>query len=216
MGMEVRQEAAVALRWRAMWDVSMTRPDGAAERPTTREDLDHYDDRGLVAAFRAGRREAFDVIVCRHRRAVYRVCYRFVGSHEDAADLAQDVFVKAFKGLARFKQDAALATWLYRVAVNTCLNRVARRRPPMEPIEPLQIADERDAGPFAAVVRDEITLKVRGAIRKLPPRQRATLVLRLYQGLSHEEIARALGGTVGAAKTNLFHALSNLKRLMQP
>ena len=80
-------------------------------------------DTELVAAVRAGSRDAFDVIVERHRRHVYQLCYRFVGNHEDASDLAQDVFVRAFKGLRTFKGDAALATWLYRIAVNVSLNR---------------------------------------------------------------------------------------------
>src|SRR4026209_2588520 len=83
----------------------------------------------LVPASLAGHREAFDVIVERHRRHVYQLCYRFVGNHEDASDLAQDVFVRAFKGLRNFKGDSALGTWLYRVGVNACLNRVAVKRP---------------------------------------------------------------------------------------
>ena len=72
------------------------------------QDLAGIDDRALIAAFLAGRREAFDVIVERHRRAVYQLCYRFVGNHEDASDLAQDVFVRAFKGLGKFKGDSSL------------------------------------------------------------------------------------------------------------
>src|SRR5688572_1691600 len=102
----------------------------AAEASST--DLTAADDRVLVAAFQAGSAAAFDVIVTRHQRAVYQVCYRFMHNHEDAADMAQDVFVRAYKGLARFKGDAALSTWLYRVAVNTCLNRLALKKPAME------------------------------------------------------------------------------------
>src|SRR5580765_8669213 len=97
--------------------------------------LHEADDRTLVAAFLEHRREAFDVIVERHWRTVYHRCYRFVGNHEDASDLAQDVFVRAFKGLHKFKGDSSLGTWLHRVGVNVCLNRLAVKRPVGEPLE---------------------------------------------------------------------------------
>jgi len=178
-------------------------------------DLDGADDRTLVTAFLDGRREAFDVIVERHRRTVYQVCYRFVGNHEDAADLAQDVFVRAFKGLKNFKGESSLGTWLYRVGVNACLNRVATKRPETEPIDSVQRVDARAADPLDEVLRGERAAAVRQAIEQLPPKQKATLMLRVYQELSHEEIARILGSSVGAVKANFFHALGNLKRLLQ-
>ena len=168
-----------------------------------------------VLAFLGGRREAFDVIVQRHQRHVYQLCFRFVHNHEDAADLAQDVFVRAFKGLIRFKGDASLATWLYRVGVNACLNQRALRRLPTEPIDLAPRADGSGDDALSRVVRDERATVVRQAIAQLPPKQRATVVLRVYQELSHEEIARVLGGTVGASKANLFHALGSLKRILE-
>ena len=87
------------------------------------------DDAALVAACLDGRHDAFDVIVERHRRSVYQVCYRFVGNHEDASDLSQEAFLRAWRGLKNFKGEAALSTWLYRIAVNVCLNRVGARKP---------------------------------------------------------------------------------------
>jgi len=178
-------------------------------------DLEAAEDRVLVAAFLAGSTQAFDVIVTRHQRAVYQVCYRFVRNHEDASDLAQDVFVRAFKGLKNFKGDSALTTWLYRVSVNCCLNRVAVKRPDTEPLEATRHEDQRSDDPLRAVVRGEKAAEVRRAIAQLPPKQRATLLLRVYQELSHEEIAGILSCSVGAAKANFFHALGNLKRLLQ-
>ena len=77
----------------------------------------------LVQACLAGHREAFDVIVERHQRHVYQLCYRFVGNHEDASDLAQDVFIRAYRGLKKFKRQSSLGTWLYRIGVNVCLNK---------------------------------------------------------------------------------------------
>jgi RNA polymerase sigma-70 factor (ECF subfamily) len=173
------------------------------------------DDRTLVEAFRTGERAAFDVIVVRHRRNVYQLCYRFVNNHEDASDLAQDVFVRAFRGLVNFKGDASLATWLYRVAVNACLNRVSVKKPLTAPLEAATHVDGRAVNPLDEVLRLERAEKVKAAIDQLPPKQKATLMLRVYQECSHEEIAEALGSTVGAVKANFFHALKNLKRTLE-
>ena len=182
---------------------------------TVTADLSALDDLALVRSFVDGERAAFDTIVARHQRAVYQVCYRFVRNHEDAADLTQDVFVRAFKGLKAFKGDAKLSTWLHRVAVNVCLNRAALVRPGIEPLDPARHVDDRSEDAFGMVARGERAADVRRAIAQLPPRQRATVMLRVYQELSHEEIAEILGGTVGAAKANFFHALGNLKRMLE-
>jgi RNA polymerase sigma-70 factor (ECF subfamily) len=179
------------------------------------DELRASDDRALIQAFLAGHRDAFDVIVERHRKQVYQLCYRFLGNHEDAADLTQDVFVRAFKGLHRFKGDSALGTWLYRVGVNACLNRVALKRPKLEALEPEEHVDQRHPDAHELVARGERAVVLRRAIAQLPPKQRATLVLRIYQEMSHEEIANVLVSSVGAVKANFFHALGNLKRLLQ-
>lgn len=193
----------------------MTPPEGQSDSTTAPADLTAADDHALVDAFLAGRGEAFDLIVARHQRAVYQLCYRFVHNHEDAADLSQDVFVRAYRGLPRFKRDSAFATWLYRIGVNACLNRVAVKRPPTESIDAARHVDLSEPDPLQQVVQAERVLELRAAIAKLPPKQRATLVLRVYQELTHEEIAQILGTTVGAAKANFFHAVGHLRRLLQ-
>jgi RNA polymerase sigma-70 factor (ECF subfamily) len=199
------------------WNPSkMTRDRSDADADArTSAPLGEADDRTLVAAFLAGRHEAFDVIVERHRRNVYQICYRFVGNHEDAADLSQDVFVRAYKGLRKFKGDASLGTWLYRVSVNASLNRLAVKRPVAQPIEAAQHVDGRGEDALNQVLREERAEQVRAAIKHLPPKQRATLMLRVYQDLTHEEISKILGSSVGAVKANFFHALNNLKRLLE-
>lgn len=190
----------------------------APARPVTAvpgsTDLAEAADPVLVAAFKAGHEAAFDVIVTRHQRHVYQICYRFVGNHEDAADLAQDVFVRAYRGLNKFKGDSALGTWLYRVAVNTSLNKVAVKQPIMEPLDAAPRLETRGEHPDRALMRGEDAVRVRNAIRRLPPRQRATLVLRMYRELPHEEIAAILGSSVGAVKANFFHAMANLRKLL--
>lgn len=176
-------------------------------------------DAELVASTLAGNRDAFDGIVERHRRHVYQLCYRFVGNHEDASDLAQDVFIRAYRALRSFKGQSSLGTWLYRIAVNVALNKVGANTPKPEALDRLLLghdarAASHDENAADALLRHERAAQVRAAIAKLPKKQRATLILRVYHDLPHEQIAGILGSSVGAAKANLFHALSNLKKLL--
>jgi RNA polymerase sigma-70 factor (ECF subfamily) len=178
------------------------------------DELDELDEHQLVVACLEGRAGAFDLIVERHRRSVYQVCYRFVGNHEDASDLTQDVFLRAYRGLKNFRGGSSLATWLYRIGVNVCLNRMAVKRPVTEDIDARPHVDTGRESQVERVLREERGVRVRAAIAQLPPKQRATLVLRIYQELSHEEIAQVLGSSVGAVKANFFHALGNLKKIL--
>jgi RNA polymerase sigma-70 factor (ECF subfamily) len=200
----------------------LTRTWSLAERaaPGCKVTVTNPTDAELVEACLAGRRDAFDIIVERHRRHVYQLCYRFVGNHEDASDLAQDVFIRAYRGLRTFKSQASLGTWLYRIGVNVCLNRVSVKTPKPESLEPLlSMSDERIAShaedATEALLRGERAGQVRAAIAKLPKKQRATLVLRVYHDLPHDDIARVLGSSVGAVKANFFHALNNLRKLLR-
>jgi RNA polymerase sigma-70 factor, ECF subfamily len=172
------------------------------------------DDQALVTASLAGESAAFDEIVERHSRAIYKVCFRFVKNHEDASDLAQETFVRAWKGLGNFKGQAALSTWLYRIAVNVCLNRVSAKRLQVEPLESDRFIDPAAELPGTDLRRQERADAVRRAIAELPAKQRATLILRTYHEMSHQEIADVLGNSVGAVKANFFHALANLKKIL--
>jgi RNA polymerase sigma-70 factor (ECF subfamily) len=174
------------------------------------------DERGLVRACLEGQPGAFDLIVQRHRKPVYQLCYRFVGNHEDASDLSQDVFLRAFRGLGRFHGRSSLSTWLYRIAVNVCLNRLAAKAPlgKAEPIEERQFVDEGHESATDRLLREERARRLRGAIARLPRKQRVTIVLRTFHEFSHQEIAGVLGSSVGAVKANFFHGVTNLKRIL--
>jgi RNA polymerase sigma-70 factor (ECF subfamily) len=176
--------------------------------------LDGLDDGALVAACRDGRRDAFDLLVRRHQRAVYQLCYRFVGNHADASDLAQDAFLRAWRGLAGFKRESSVSTWLYRIAVNTCLNRLALKVPPMHDVDSLGLVDHSIEDAPERVMRAERAARVRRAILALPAKQRATVILRMYHDLPHQQIAELLGNSIGSVKANLFHALRNLRRIL--
>ena len=169
-----------------------------------REDLE------AIEACQRGEREAFSRLVERYQRDVYRLCYRYVNNHHDANDMAQEAFLKAFRAIHSFRGDSAFSTWLYRIAVNTCLSFRSARRPEQEPLDD-SLADGR---PPAAedVLREERAALVRSAVSRLPEKQRATLILKVYHELTHDEVAAILGTTVGTVKANLFHALANLRR----
>jgi RNA polymerase sigma-70 factor (ECF subfamily) len=181
--------------------------------------LTRLDDAALVAECLAGTPGAFDVVVERYRRPIYQVCYRFVGNREDASDLAQEVFLRAYRGLKSFRGQAALSTWLYRIGVNVCLNRVSAKKPldhtTDEPIDAHEIVDVASDSPSERLMRAERNARVRAAIARLPDKQRATLILRTYHEMSHQEIADVLGSSVGAVKANFFHALANLKKILE-
>ena len=174
--------------------------------------IDQESDREAILACQNGDRAAFDRLVERHQREIYRLCFRYVNSHEDASDLAQDAFLKAYRAIGRFRGDSAFSTWLYRIAVNTCLNFRASRRTAHEELS------EALADPSAPVSqtmheRDQAR-RVRAAVTRLPEKQKATLILKVYHDLTHEEVAGILGSSVGTVKANLFHALANLRKML--
>jgi RNA polymerase sigma-70 factor (ECF subfamily) len=196
----------------APWTVRVVESD--ADAGATQTSFESHDDAALVAASLEGQTRAFDVLVERHRKSVYQVCYRFVNNHADASDLSQETFVRAWRGLRNFKGQSALSTWLYRIAVNVSLNRVSAKRLDTEPLDATRLVDMQTEAPGAGLLRDERAAAVRRAIAALPDRQRVTLILRTYQELSHQEIADILGSSVGAVKANFFHALANLRKIL--
>ncbi len=211
--------------WQSAWGVTSGRRERSARAAVANRPLEsvsssadpaysELDEAALVEACVAGRAGAFDVIVERHRRAVYQLCYRFVGNHEDASDLSQDVFLRAYRGLRRFRGQSSLATWLYRIGVNVCLNRVTAKTPQVESFEEQQHVDIGTESASELLLRAERATRVRAAIAELPRKQRATLIMRMYHEMSHQEIADVLGSSVGAVKANFFHALGNLRKLL--
>src|SRR4051812_34990681 len=146
-------------------------------------------ERGLLAAARAGDERAFRLLVEPYRRALQAHCYRMLGSPHDAEDLTQETLLRAWRSLERFERRAALRTWLYRIATNACLDELERRPRQAEPVLPFPDDDERaqlEAESAAGVVdpaaryalRESLELAFLTAIRRLPGRQRAVLILR--------------------------------------
>src|SRR2546421_7641997 len=149
-------------------------------------------DEALVRRFQAGDEAAFDELVERHRSRIYGLVCRLAGTGE-AEDLAQDVFVAAYRSLGSFRGDAAFGTWLYRIAIHTCSHHLRRRRPPCLELDERQPDDRRDGDPVARAMQGELQGVVRQAIYGLPYKLRVVIVLRDMHGLSYDEIAAVVG-----------------------
>jgi len=161
-------------------------------------------DAGLVARCRRGDRAAFDALLARHRAHVVNLAYQMLGAADEAQDAAQEAFVKAFTRLKQFRGEALFATWLRRIAVNECLNRLARRRPVADVSAPLGVSPE----PV------EEALAVRAAMQALSPPLRAALVLRELHGASYEDIARILRIPLGTVRSRLAAARDKLREML--
>lgn len=154
----------------------------------------------LVRAAQNGDVDAFEELVRRYQTSIYRVALRMLGSRADAQDAVQETFVRAWRALPRFRHDSAISTWLYRIVTRRALDKIASRRS-TETLDEVEV----EAGPDPAqAAEDQERLRaVRRAIAKLPPDQRAALVLREFEGLSYQEVAQVLGASVPAIKTRI-------------
>jgi len=171
------------------------------------------EDAGLVEAFRRGEESAFAALVIKYREAVYRTARRLVGSHEDSADITQEVFIRAYRALPRFDGRAHLRTWLYRITVNLCLDlHQQRRRQSWVDLDEVTAEAPPEDAPEARAEARTLRQAVRAAVAALPPRQRAMVVLRVYQDLPYAEIARIMGCAEGTVKATMFAALRKLRR----
>jgi RNA polymerase sigma-70 factor, ECF subfamily len=174
-------------------------------------------DQELVQKVRNGDRRAFTVLMRRYQERVYWVARRIVGSHDDADDVTQEAFVKAFVGLGDFRGDASFYTWLYRIAVNLSLNSV-RKRQVLNYLGESAILSRilpRGEDPERQVEFRDLQSRLEKAVAQLPEKQRAVFVLRHYEELSYEEIAQILKTSVGGLKANYFHALKKVQQYLK-
>ena len=157
----------------------------------------------LVRAAQNGDVDAFEELVRRYQTSIYRVALRMLGSRADAQDAVQETFVRAWRALPRFRHDSAISTWLYRIVTRRALDRIASRRS-TGTLDEVEV--EAGPDPAQAAEHQERLRAIRRAIAKLPPDQRAALVLREFEGLSYQEVAQVLGASVPAVKTRIHRA----------
>jgi RNA polymerase sigma-70 factor (ECF subfamily) len=170
-------------------------------------------DQALVRRYLSGDVLAFDDLMARHERPVYLLCFRFVRNREDALDLTQEVFIKAFENLASFRGDSKFKTWIYRVAVNHCLNHVKKNS--REFVEVTDAIGSIKPTVHRTLLENERRAIVRDMMECLPPKQKAILQLRMNDNLSYDEIATILNRSVSTVKSSVFFALTKLKKLVK-
>jgi RNA polymerase sigma-70 factor (ECF subfamily) len=173
-------------------------------------------ERQLVQRIQAGDRRAFEDLLDLYETRVYRLGLRFTGSIPDAEDVTQEIFLAVYKGLAQFRGGSALGTWIYRIAMNHCLE--FRRKRKLESIpydEELTLAssDWRE-DPFQSADRQELSEKVEAALNCLSPLHRDVIVLHELQGMTYQEVAAALNVPVGTVKSRLSNAFRRLRDLL--
>ncbi len=184
-------------------------------------DLDYI----LVKRFQEGDFEAFNELVRRYRKRVYEIAYNFTHNPDDALDLTQEIFLRAFKSLGTFKHKSSFYTWLYSISRNYCIDYTRRKKRyhEMEINENLPHKSEdylysgsRVPSPDDKVEREELRRKIEEAIDSLPDMQRQVFILRYYEGLPLKEIAKVLNRSIGTVKANLFHATRKLREMLSP
>lgn len=183
-------------------------PDGElTDAPT-----DGSSDSELLTAHVRGDATAFAVLVARHRDRLWAVALRTTGDREEASDALQDALVSAFRGASGYRGDAAVTTWLHRIVVNACLDRLRRRRRrPTAALPDVEPADPRDDH-----ATTEVRLDVRAALARLPEHQRVALVLVDMQGMSVAEAARVLDVAEGTVKSRCARGRAALAPLLRP
>jgi len=182
------------------------------------------DDRALVDRAAQGDREAFGALVLRHQNRVFNVAYQVVRNREDALDVSQEAFAKAFASLSSFKGEAGFTTWMHRIVVNLAIDCLRRRRRGDATAydDRLAVPEDGESGlaapddPAAAVESRQVQSLLTRGIQALPPAHRAVLVLREIEGLSYDEIARAVGCNLGTVMSRLFYARRKLRKVLEP
>jgi len=176
------------------------------------ESMVELDDKELLELYNAGQKDRmFNELVRRYQKRIYWVARRMVKSHEDADDIAQDVFVKAYSALDNFRGDSNLYTWLYRIAVNLSINHLRKQKV-------RNAVDIEDYIPFLAkdadqdrtMMRQENASMIEEAIATLPQKQRAVFIMRYYDEMPYEQISSILGTSVGGLKANFHHAVKKV------
>jgi RNA polymerase sigma-70 factor (ECF subfamily) len=180
----------------------------------------HYmitgDERQLVVRIQAGDRQAFEQLLDSYETRVYRLALRFTGCVPDAEDVTQEIFLAIYKGIGNFRGNSTLGTWIYRIAMNHCLEFRRKRRLEVLPYdEELTLAStDWRKDPVQSADRQELSAKVEAAINCLSPMHRDVIVLHELQGLTYQEVAATLNVPVGTVKSRLSNAFRRLRDLL--
>ena len=180
---------------------------------------------GAVERARSGDSDAFRLLVEQHSRAVFRLAFRMTGNEQDAEDVVQETFLRAYRQLDKYEARSSFSTWLYRIASNYSLDLIRMRKRHEDKRERGSKADERDIlqtipvnapGPDRIAHSNQVQARVNEALDELSDQERTAFVLRHFEGLSIDEIGQALGTGTNATKHSIFRAVQKLRRSLEP
>jgi RNA polymerase sigma-70 factor (ECF subfamily) len=185
-------------------------------------------DLNLVKLARNGDRNAYRVLVERYQRKVYSVCYGMVRNPDDAMDMVQETFIRVFKNIERFEGSSSFYTWIYRIASNCCIDHIRKAQRAREVDyddtigrdesadgEEVTLPDRLGISPAHVLSRRELVTKIEDALQTLSPAHREAILLREVEGLSYQEIADALGISIGTVMSRLHHARKNMQKALR-
>lgn len=179
-------------------------------------------DEELVRSASRGDTDAFNALVARWEVPIHALAYRVLGRDEDARDVCQEAFLRAYRGLSRFKGKAQFSSWLYRIALNLCNDRLRRERRVafVQSPDDFESTDRAAVDPINETVEDLIIRRETGravqqAMALLPPEQRTVIVLKQYHDLTFREIAELVGCPLSTVKTRLYQGLSVLRKHLE-
>jgi RNA polymerase sigma-70 factor, ECF subfamily len=175
-----------------------------------------WTDQAAADEARKGNQLAFRVLVERHSHAVFRLAYRMTGNEQDAEDIVQETFLRAYKQLPRFDGRAAFGTWVYRIAANCSLDLLRARRVRGERQPALDTAESSDPSPERVTRSKQLASMLDRALEQLSEAERTAFLLRHYEGCTIEDIAKVLGIRNGAAKHSVFRAVQKLRCALEP
>jgi RNA polymerase sigma-70 factor, ECF subfamily len=179
--------------------------------------MEQLSDLELVQEVRRGKRQAFTELMRRYQQRVYWTARRIVGRHEDADDIAQETFIKAYLALGDFRGDSSFFTWLYRIAMNLSLNAV-RKQQVLKYLRQSDIINRilpAEGNPDQELEVKETESIFHRAIASLPEKQKAVFVMRYFDDMSYEDISKVLRTSVGGLKANYFHAIRKIRDVMK-
>ena len=187
--------------------------------------MQYEDDIDLMLRFRNGEESCFEELVERHKQRVFNLVYRFLGSYQEAEDIAQEVFIRVYKAKDSYTPQAKFTTWLYTICKNTCLNSIRDKNPSLVSLDSIleqeddavapQIADTHTPSPVECVLKEEHAALVKAAIDSLPAQQKMAVLLYRYDQLSYEEISEVMDCSVKAVKSLLHRAKLQLKEKLR-
>jgi RNA polymerase sigma-70 factor (ECF subfamily) len=196
-----------------------------ASNPVHESATDELTDRELVAQCQQGELDVYEHVVNRYRQRVYALAFSMLRNEQDAVEVAQETFVRAWQNIGKFRLESSVYTWLYRITTNQCIDRARRRDRRAEvalddAVDPATSADapeppSTNPSPVDEVQHRELGRQIDAALRELSPEHRAVIQLREFEGLEYAEIAAAIGCNVGTVMSRLFYARKHLQKILK-